>query len=68
MMILFLVFINGFKSQYNIYYGYRKIPFCLWHIDVGLHTYISCLGGLPRDSVARLTGRARNDLKCVEGP
>ena len=26
------------------------------------------LGGLPRNSVARLTDRARNDLKCVEGP
>ena len=26
-----------------------------------------CLGGLPRNSVARLTDRARNDLKCVEG-
>ena len=25
-------------------------------------------GGLPRNSVARLTDRARNDLKCVEGP
>ena len=27
-----------------------------------------CLGGLPRNSVARLTDRAQNDLKCVEGP
>ena len=26
------------------------------------------LGGLPRNSVVRVTGRARNDLKCVEGP
>ena len=24
--------------------------------------------GLPRNSVARLTDLARNDLKCVEGP
>ena len=23
---------------------------------------------LPKNSVDRLTGRARNDLKCVEGP
>ena len=29
---------------------------------------VNCLGGLPRNSVARLTDRARNDLKCVEGP
>ena len=40
MFILFLAYKNGFKSQYNIYYGYRKIPFCLWHIDVGLHTFM----------------------------
>ena len=25
-------------SQYIM--AYRKIPFCLWHIDVGLHTLI----------------------------
>ena len=25
-------------------------------------------GGLPRNSVVRVTDRARNDLKCVEGP
>ena len=25
-------------------------------------------GKLPRDSVSRLNDRARNDLKCVEGP
>ena len=29
---------------------------------------VKCLGGLPRNSVARLTDSARNDLKCVEGP
>ena len=39
MMILFLAYENGFKI--NIYImAYRKIPFCLWHIDVGLHTFI----------------------------
>ena len=27
-----------------------------------------CLGGLPRNSAARLTDCARNDLKCVEEP
>ena len=29
---------------------------------------VNCLGGLPRNSVFRVTVRARNDLKCVEGP
>ena len=29
---------------------------------------VNWIGGLPRNSVARLTDRARNDLKCVEGP
>ena len=29
---------------------------------------VNCLGGLPRNSVARFTDRAQNDLKCVEGP
>ena len=28
----------------------------------------NCLGGLPRNSVARLTDHFWNDLKCVEGP
>ena len=29
---------------------------------------VNCLGGLPRNSVDRLTDRARNDLKSVGGP
>ena len=29
---------------------------------------VNCLGGLPRNSVDRLTDHARNDLKHVEGP
>ena len=29
---------------------------------------VNCLGGLPRNSVVRLTDRAQNDLKCFEGP
>ena len=29
---------------------------------------VNCLGGLPRNSVVRVTDRARNDLKRVEGP
>ena len=37
-------------------------------VYMGILFICSCLGGLPRNSVARLTDRARNDLKCVEGP
>ena len=29
---------------------------------------VNCPGGLPKNSVDRLTDRARDDLKCVEGP
>ena len=29
---------------------------------------VNCLGGLLRNRVVRVTVRARNDLKCVEGP
>ena len=29
---------------------------------------VNCLGGLPRNSVVRVTDRAWSDLKCVEGP
>ena len=39
MMILVLAYKNGFKISQDIM-AYRKIPFCLWHIDIGLHTYI----------------------------
>ena len=39
MMILFLACKMASKvSQYIM--AYRKIPFCLRHIDVGLHTFI----------------------------
>ena len=29
---------------------------------------VNCLGGLPKNSVARLSDHAQNDLKCVKGP
>ena len=29
---------------------------------------VNCLGGLPKDSVGKLTDRVRNDLKYVKGP
>ena len=35
---------------------------------MGTEYLVICLGGVPRNSVARLTDRARNELKCVEGP
>ena len=39
MMKLVLAYKNGLKvCQYIM--AYRKIPFCLWLIDVGLHTFI----------------------------
>ena len=39
MVILVLAYKMASKvSQYIM--AYRKIPFCLWHIDVGLHTLI----------------------------
>ena len=34
----------------------------------GHYVLVNCLGVLPRNSVAMLNDRARNDLKCVEGP
>ena len=34
----------------------------------GERVLVNCLGGLPRNSVARLTDHARIDLKCIEGP
>ena len=38
-----------------------------WWKNVHL-VLLNCLGGLPRNSVARLNDRAWNDLNCVEGP
>ena len=29
---------------------------------------VNCLGSLPRNGVVRVTDRARNVIKCVEGP
>ena len=40
MMILFLAYKNGFKSQLMCIMAFRKIPFCLWHIVVGLLIFI----------------------------
>ena len=32
------------------------------------YVLVNCLGGLPRNSMVRVTDRAQNDVKCVEGP
>ena len=36
--------------------------------EKNVHLVLNCPGGLPSNSVDRLTDHARNDLKCVEGP
>ena len=43
MMILVLAYKMASKVSHYIM-AYRKIPFCLWHIDVGLDIYISVYG------------------------
>ena len=45
----------------------RRAVVSYWRKNVH-KVLVNCLGGLPRNSVARLTDRAWNDLKCVEGP
>ena len=45
----------------------RRAVVSYWRKNVHL-VLVNCLGGLPRNNVDRLTDRARNDLKSVEGP
>ena len=45
----------------------RRAVVSYWRKN-GLEVLVNCLGGLPRNCVASLTDRSRNDLKCVEGP
>ena len=45
----------------------RRAVVSYWRNNVHL-VLVNCLGGLPRNSVVRVTDRAQNDLKCVEGP
>ena len=45
----------------------RKVVVSYWRKNVH-QVLVNCLGGLPRNSVVRVIDRARNDLKCVEGP
>ena len=45
----------------------RRAVVSYWRKNVH-QVLVNCLGGLPRNSVVRITGCARNHLKCVEGP
>ena len=45
----------------------RRAVVSYWRKN-GHYVLENCLGGLSRNSVAKLTDRARNDLKRVEGP
>ena len=56
-----------FLRPFSLFRWFKKSSCQLLAKECALSTG-NCLGGLPRNSVARLTDRARNDLKCVEGP
>ena len=45
----------------------RRAVVIYWRKNVH-YILVNCLGGLPRNSVARLTDGAQNDIKWVEGP
>ena len=45
----------------------RRAVVSYWRKNVH-QVLVNWLGGFPRNSVVRVTDRARNDLKCVEGP
>ena len=52
-----------------IYTAYLSLPLIEeGQMSVTGERMVICLGGLPRNSVDRLTDRTRNDLKSVEGP
>ena len=56
MMILVLAYKMASKvSRYIM--AYRKIPFCLWHIDVGLHIFIFLFMTNIRDHSSRPLNR-----------
>ena len=46
--------------------GSRRAVVSYWRKN-GHEVLVNCLGGLPKNSVARLADRALNDLKRVEG-
>ena len=52
----------------NNFYGH-SLPTLIQEGRKNVHkVLVNCLGGLPRNSVDRLTDHAQNDLKSVEGP
>ena len=56
-----------FYSHSPAFADSRRAVVSYWRESVH-QVLVNCLGGLPRNSVTRLTDRVRNDLKCVEGP
>ena len=65
---------NGRRNVFKTKSPRKNVP------DAGIELGTACMpsghasdraaapGGLPRNSVVRVTDRAQNDLKCVEGP
>ena len=49
-------------------FGHEIISTAILSLLLIQEVLVNCLGGLPRNSVDRLTDCARNDIKCVEGP
>ena len=67
-------FFHGDLVMKKKFYGHspssadsRRAVVSYWQKNVH-ELLVNCLGGLPRNSVARVTDRARNDLKYVEEP
>ena len=48
--------------------GHEIISTAILSLPLIQEVLVNCLGGLLRNSVDRLTDRARNDLKIVERP
>ena len=54
-----------FLGPFSPFCWFKKGSYWLKYVHLLL---VNCIGGLPRNSVRRLTDRARNNLKSVEGP
>ena len=61
------LFMNRFLQQFSLFHRIKKSSCQLLAKECALSTG-KCLEGLPKNSVVRVTDRARNDLKCVKGP
>ena len=67
-------FFRGDLGHEKKFYGHspssadsRRAVVSYWQKN-GHKVLLNWPGGLPRNSVVRVTNRARKDLKCVEGP